>query len=75
MKETAALPILLAVGVPVEHKHQLYNCAAFLLKGELLGLVPQRNIPTIPNFTRPVTSLPARLWKPLFTAGRKSLWL
>ena len=50
MKETAALPILLAVGVPVEHKHQLYNCAAFLLKGELLGLVPKRNIPNYSEF-------------------------
>ena len=50
MKETAGLPILLAVGVPVEHKHQLYNCAAFLLKGELLGLVPKRNIPNYSEF-------------------------
>ena len=50
MKETADLPILLAVGVPVEHNHQLYNCAAFLLKGELLGLVPKRNIPNYSEF-------------------------
>ena len=50
MKETTDLPILLAVGVPVEHKHQLYNCAAFLLKGEILGLVPKRNIPNYSEF-------------------------
>ena len=50
MKETAGLPILLAVGVPVEHKHQLYNCAAFILNGNLLGLVPKRNIPNYSEF-------------------------
>ena len=50
MAETASLPLLIAVGVPVELNHQLYNCAAFILKGELLGLVPKRNIPNYSEF-------------------------
>ena len=50
IKETADLPILLAIGVPVEHNHQLYNCAAFILKGKLLGLIPKRNIPNYSEF-------------------------
>ena len=50
LKETADLPVLLAIGVPVEHNHQLYNCAAFILNGKLLGLIPKRNIPNYSEF-------------------------
>ena len=50
LKETASLPLLMAVGVPVAHCNQLYNCAAFIQKGELLGLVPKRHIPNYSEF-------------------------
>lgn len=61
LKETANLPLLLAVGVPVEHNHNLYNCCAFILEGNLLGLVPKRNIPNYSEFyeARHFTSGPA----------------
>lgn len=41
---------LVLVGVPVRVASKLYNCAAALCHGELLGLVPKRNIPTYGEF-------------------------
>ena len=43
---TADVDALVFVGVPVRVASKLYNCAAVLCAGELLGLVPKRNIPT-----------------------------
>ena len=44
-KETKNLDALLFVGLPLEHKGKLYNVAAVLMKGEVLGFVPKRYIP------------------------------
>lgn len=38
------------VGVPVRNGSSLYNCAAVICKGELLGLVPKINIPNYSEF-------------------------
>ena len=40
-RDTAALPLLLAVGLPVQAGQRLYNCAALLCGGQILGLVPK----------------------------------
>ena len=37
--------MLVAVGVPVSVHGRLYNCAAMLAEGRLLGLVPKSNLP------------------------------
>ena len=37
VKDTAALPLILVAGIPLRHLGKLYNCAAVLYKGEILG--------------------------------------
>ncbi len=40
-KQTAALPLLLVVGLPLRHRGKLYNCAAVVRGGRVLGIVPK----------------------------------
>ncbi len=47
---TEDLDALVLVGVPVRAGGKLYNCAAVLANGELLGLVPKTHIPTYNEF-------------------------
>lgn len=49
-KETADLPMLLAVGLPLAQGGKLYNCAAMLYRGEILGFVPKRHLPNYQEF-------------------------
>ena len=48
--QTSEIDALIFVGVPVCVSAKLYNCAAVLSHGTLLGLVPKRNIPTYNEF-------------------------
>lgn len=48
--ETSELDMLIAVGVPLMHGTKLYNCAAVLKSGRLLGIVPKANIPNYGEF-------------------------
>ncbi|MGN1047529.1 MAG: NAD(+) synthase [Eubacteriales bacterium] len=50
MKETAELDMLLCVGLPLMRTDKLYNCAAFIKGGRLLGIVPKVNIPNYAEF-------------------------
>ncbi|MGN1113353.1 MAG: nitrilase-related carbon-nitrogen hydrolase, partial [Acutalibacteraceae bacterium] len=50
IEETEELNILSVFGVPVRYRSSLYNCAAVVCKGELLGLVPKINIPNYSEF-------------------------
>ena len=43
--QTATLPCVLVAGLPVCHAGKLYNCAAVIQGGMLLGLVPKTYIP------------------------------
>lgn len=47
---TKRMDMILAVGLPLERNHRLYNVAAFLCHGEILGLVPKRFIPNYSEF-------------------------
>ena len=47
---TADLDALILVGVPVRTGGKLYNCAAAVCHGGLLGLVPKTHIPTYNEF-------------------------
>ena len=47
---TADLDALLLVGVPVRAGGKLYNCAAVVSRGMVLGLVPKTHIPTYNEF-------------------------
>lgn len=40
----------LAVGLPLEVENELYNCAAFLCRGEVLGIVPKMYLPNYSEF-------------------------
>ncbi|MBP1561266.1 MAG: NAD(+) synthase [Oscillospiraceae bacterium] len=48
--ETAKCNALIVVGLPFEMHGKLYNCAAALNKGEIIGLVPKKNIPAYSEF-------------------------
>ena len=48
--ETAELDIVFAVGLPFEYKNKLYNCAAVLHKGIVLGIVPKTYLPNYNEF-------------------------
>jgi len=41
---------LVLVGLPMEREGKLYNVAAVLFQGEILGLIPKANIPTYAEF-------------------------
>ena len=47
---TADLDMLVIVGVPVPWDGALYNCAAVINRGRLIGLVPKTHIPTYAEF-------------------------
>ena len=44
-EKTAAIDSFIAVGLPVYHESRLYNCAALLNRGLILGIVPKTYIP------------------------------
>ena len=50
LEQTAGLDLLACVGVPVRWGCKLYNCAAVLCRGRLLGLVPKTNLPNYTEF-------------------------
>ena len=49
-RATAGKDALVFVGLPVEREGKLYNVAAALWNGEVLGMVPKANIPTYAEF-------------------------
>lgn len=49
-KETADVDAILFVGLPLEYKGKLYNAAAGLSHGEILGLVPKIYLPNYNEF-------------------------
>ncbi len=50
LEETKELDLVTALGLPVRCDNKLYNCAALILKGEILGLVPKTYIPNYGEF-------------------------
>ena len=49
-EETANLDALIFVGLPIEYKGKLYNVAAGINRGEILGLVPKIHLPNYNEF-------------------------
>lgn len=49
-EETAQMDMLIIVGMPVSVRGALYNTAAFVHKGKVLGFVPKRNVPNYTEF-------------------------
>ena len=50
LEETKELDLLTALGLPMRHQGELYNCAALSHKGRLLGLVPKTHLPNYSEF-------------------------
>ena len=50
LEQTAHLDLLACLGVPVRWGCKLYNCAAVVCRGKLLGLVPKTNLPNYTEF-------------------------
>ena len=52
LEATKNLDMLTALGLPVKNPWdgKLYNCAAVIHKGEILGLVPKTYVPTMGRF-------------------------
>lgn len=44
------LNIMISVGLPLEYNGKLYNCAALLYRGSLLGIVPKTYLPNYNEF-------------------------
>lgn len=49
-EQTLSLDALIFVGLPLAHRHKLYNVAAALHKGRIIGLIPKENIPSYAEF-------------------------
>ena len=47
---TRNLEVVTAVGLPVRHNNKLYNCAAVIQKGKILGLIPKVHLPNYGEF-------------------------
>lgn len=50
LEATGHLDIVAAIGLPVRQGHRLYNCAALIHKGNILGLVPKIHLPNYGEF-------------------------
>ena len=50
VRETAELEIISIVGLPFVYDCKLYNCAAVVYKGDILGIVPKVNLPNYSEF-------------------------
>lgn len=46
------------LGLTVENRGQLFNCAAVVCKGQILGIVPKEHLPTYDEFYEQRTSTP-----------------
>ncbi len=42
---TKGIPMMVFVGLPIVYEGKLYNCAAAICDGEVLGVVPKKNLP------------------------------
>jgi NAD+ synthase (glutamine-hydrolysing) len=47
---SASIPVAMVVGLPLRVNHQLFNCAAVVAGGRLLGLVPKSYLPNYGEF-------------------------
>ena len=61
LRETADLPILYTVGLPVASDEAIYNCAAVCCRGRLLGLAAKMHLPNYGEFYERRWFTPAQL--------------
>ena len=75
LKASETLQLVALVGLPVTVDAKLYNCAAVICQGALLGLVPKSHIPNYGEFyeKRHYCAAPAGV-KEISFAGQKTLF-
>lgn len=75
LQQTADVPCVLVLGLPVAVGAAVYNCAAVCCRGLLLGLVPKRHLPTYSEFyeSRHFTAPADGLRLPVRLAGQDTL--
>lgn len=50
LQATASINIVIIVGLPLGYNNSMYNCAALLQHGKILGIIPKTNIPNYREF-------------------------
>lgn len=75
VKATEGMDMLVLVGVPVPAGCSLYNCAAVIDRGKLLGLVPKTNIPTYSEFYEGRRFAPAPKEGMIVSYAGQDVWL
>lgn len=50
LADTAEVPVVALIGIPVVRRGKTYNCAAVCLNGRILGVVPKSSIPNYAEF-------------------------
>lgn len=50
LKATKDINMIIALGMPLAHDNQLFNCGVTIYKGEILGAVPKTYIPSYNEF-------------------------
>ena len=50
LEATRNLEVVTAVGLPLRVNNKLYNCAAIIQKGTILGVVPKTHLPNYSEF-------------------------
>ena len=74
LQASQALDVVVLVGLPVQHNGKLYNCAAVLCHGELLGLVPKTYLPNYGEFYEKRHFVPGpQQPEPIHLAGQDTL--
>ncbi|MBQ6706603.1 MAG: NAD(+) synthase [Clostridia bacterium] len=74
MEQTETTDTVLAVGLPVADGAALYNCAAIVQRGKLLGLVPKMHIPSHGKWSEGRYFTPGNpLPRPIRFAGQDTL--
>ena len=73
VQASAASPLVVLVGLPVRHNGKLYNCAAVVCGGKLLGLVPKTHLPNYSEFYEKRHFVPGmETPEPLTLAGQQT---
>ena len=51
VEETKTVDIVIIIGAPVSIKHSLYNCGVVIYRGEIMGIIPKKHLPSHSEFS------------------------
>ena len=77
---TEGVKMLVFVGVPVSNRGKLFNCAAAISDGKVVGLVPKTHLPSYSEFYEeryfaPAEDFAAEIWDDDFSVGADLLFI